>query len=298
MVVHSSMCNPWFYPFFGTVAMGVGQIFGPELYPVMSNAGMLIFIIALLALMAEVDKDMVETHKIKSFLMQVANIGDEISVTPHPRAVPSVRQAYIEQPSNIPTFRRFARQSIKNEERHSEVADISKPSTNGNKSTHSVSTDITEPTSNVKKSTAPANEHKSVTISKGVRSSLSVEETINEEKGTDSSNREYVETKQPESDAVMHDIIVDKSPEIGEDDLDKSYDTQQTDNCKVAADAAERHDEESETAATSKSIMKGMLNDVQVLIDEEIGEAEPDQLKRSSEEGASRTVTEDKPAPS
>ena len=80
MVVHSSMCNPWFYLFFGTLAMFVGQLFGEELYTVMSNAGILIFIITILLLMAEVDKDIVKSNDEACFLVQVAQIGDQIRV--------------------------------------------------------------------------------------------------------------------------------------------------------------------------------------------------------------------------
>ena len=113
--------------------MAIGQIFGPKLYAVMSNSGMLLFIIALLAVMAEVDKDIVATRNFSGFLMQVAKIGDEISVTPHPRAVQSVSQAYnMERSRSIRGFRPFK-----------------KTSSSANKSSHSASTAITEPTSNV-----------------------------------------------------------------------------------------------------------------------------------------------------
>ena len=57
--------------------MAIGQLFGTELYTVMSNAGMLIFIITILLLMAEVDKDIVKTDDIASFLVQVAQKGDQ-----------------------------------------------------------------------------------------------------------------------------------------------------------------------------------------------------------------------------
>jgi len=80
MVVHSSMCNPWFYSFFGTLAMAVGQLFGEELYTVMSNAGMLIFIITILLLMVEVDKDINATTDVAYFLRVVAQKGDQIRI--------------------------------------------------------------------------------------------------------------------------------------------------------------------------------------------------------------------------
>mmetsp|Transcript_15052 Transcript_15052/g.30623 ORF Transcript_15052/g.30623 Transcript_15052/m.30623 type:complete len:484 (-) Transcript_15052:273-1724(-) len=81
MVVHSSMLNPWFYSFFGTVALAVGQFFGEKLYPIMSNTGMLIFNTTILALMTEVDKDIVATYDVACFLVQVAQKGDQIRVS-------------------------------------------------------------------------------------------------------------------------------------------------------------------------------------------------------------------------
>jgi hypothetical protein len=67
--------------------MAVCQLFGTELYTVMSNVGMLVFIITILLLMAEVDKDIVKTDDIASFLVQVAQKGDRtrMSTFTHPR---------------------------------------------------------------------------------------------------------------------------------------------------------------------------------------------------------------------
>jgi hypothetical protein len=65
-------------------AMGVGQMFGEHLYTIMSNAGVLIFVITILQLMNEVDKDMVANDEVASFLVQVARKGDEIRVFPSP----------------------------------------------------------------------------------------------------------------------------------------------------------------------------------------------------------------------
>ncbi|KAL3770879.1 hypothetical protein ACHAW5_003967 [Stephanodiscus triporus] len=77
--------SPWFYPFFGTLAMGAGQLFGDNLYAIMSNAGVLIFVITILILMNEVDKDMVANDDVACFLVQVAQKGDEIRVSPSPQ---------------------------------------------------------------------------------------------------------------------------------------------------------------------------------------------------------------------
>ncbi len=91
MVVHSSMLNPWFYSFFGTVALAIGQLFGEKLYPIMSNTGMLIFITTILALMTEVDKDIVATHDVACFLVRVAKKGDQIRVS---RSIEPLQQRF------------------------------------------------------------------------------------------------------------------------------------------------------------------------------------------------------------
>lgn len=60
--------------------MAIGQLFGPELYTIMSNAGMLIFIITILLVMAEVDKDISAANDVAGFLIQVAKTGDQLRV--------------------------------------------------------------------------------------------------------------------------------------------------------------------------------------------------------------------------
>lgn len=92
MVVHSSVLNPWFFPFFGTLALACGQLFDEELYPIMSDTGMLIFVITTLALMTEVDKDIIATHDVARFLVQVAQKGDLISVDTHFSLASSVQE--------------------------------------------------------------------------------------------------------------------------------------------------------------------------------------------------------------
>eukprot|EP00578_Thalassiosira_sp_NH16_P017893 CAMPEP_0181129406 /NCGR_PEP_ID=MMETSP1071-20121207/29305_1 /TAXON_ID=35127 /ORGANISM="Thalassiosira sp., Strain NH16" /LENGTH=141 /DNA_ID=CAMNT_0023215391 /DNA_START=286 /DNA_END=711 /DNA_ORIENTATION=+ len=73
--------------------MAVGQMFGEELYTVMSNAGVLIFIITILLVMAEVDKDIVATHDVACFLVQVAQKGDQIRVS-RSAVLPPIQQPH------------------------------------------------------------------------------------------------------------------------------------------------------------------------------------------------------------
>lgn len=80
MVVHSSFLNPWFFPLFGTIAIAAGQLFSVTYYPITSNTGFFIYVLTLVLLMVEIDKDIVKTAELTDFLERVAKKGDEISV--------------------------------------------------------------------------------------------------------------------------------------------------------------------------------------------------------------------------
>ena len=62
--------------------MAFGQLFGDKLYTVMSNAGVLVFIITILLVMKEADKDIIATNDVACFLVQVAQKGDQVRVAP------------------------------------------------------------------------------------------------------------------------------------------------------------------------------------------------------------------------
>mmetsp|Transcript_21368 Transcript_21368/g.30224 ORF Transcript_21368/g.30224 Transcript_21368/m.30224 type:complete len:361 (+) Transcript_21368:271-1353(+) len=68
MVVHSSFWNPWFSPFFGTVALLAGQMFGPKWYALLSNLGFFVFIEFILLLLPEVERDWNEANELQNFL--------------------------------------------------------------------------------------------------------------------------------------------------------------------------------------------------------------------------------------
>lgn len=80
MIVHSSFLNPWFSPFFGTLALTVGQIFGAIWFTTTSNAGILVYTITLILLMKQIDRDIVSFAEFTDFLHQVAKKGNEITV--------------------------------------------------------------------------------------------------------------------------------------------------------------------------------------------------------------------------
>ena len=80
MVVHSSILNLWFFPFFGTLALAGGQLFGETWYPFTSNLGLLIFVTTMLMLQSEIDTDVKITAEFTDFLQQVAKKGNAVRV--------------------------------------------------------------------------------------------------------------------------------------------------------------------------------------------------------------------------
>lgn len=82
MVVHASPLNPWFSPFFGTIALVGGQWFDARWFPLMSNVGIFIFVECILLLFMEVNKDMKATTDLIGFLDE---IGGKRSAVKHLR---------------------------------------------------------------------------------------------------------------------------------------------------------------------------------------------------------------------
>lgn len=80
MIVHSSFLNPWFAPFFGTLALAVGQLLSAPWFAVSSNAGLLVYTITLIMLIKQIDRDIVAFIEFTGFLRQVAKKGNEINV--------------------------------------------------------------------------------------------------------------------------------------------------------------------------------------------------------------------------
>jgi len=68
MVVHSSPLNPWFTPFFGTLALIAGQWFGAKWFPLLSNVGIFVFCVSILFLVLEVNKDLRAAVELNVFL--------------------------------------------------------------------------------------------------------------------------------------------------------------------------------------------------------------------------------------
>eukprot|EP00591_Stephanopyxis_turris_P012865 CAMPEP_0195518096 /NCGR_PEP_ID=MMETSP0794_2-20130614/12227_1 /TAXON_ID=515487 /ORGANISM="Stephanopyxis turris, Strain CCMP 815" /LENGTH=286 /DNA_ID=CAMNT_0040647007 /DNA_START=380 /DNA_END=1240 /DNA_ORIENTATION=- len=80
MVVHSSVCNPWFFPFFGTIALAVGQLFDENYYLITSSCGLVVLIFSVILVMKEVDKDMQAAAEFSVFLNTVKRMGNNVTV--------------------------------------------------------------------------------------------------------------------------------------------------------------------------------------------------------------------------
>ena len=71
MVVHASPCNPWFSPFFGTIALVGSQWFDVKWYLLLSNLGIFVYVESILLLFMEVNKDMEATTDLVHFLEDI-----------------------------------------------------------------------------------------------------------------------------------------------------------------------------------------------------------------------------------
>jgi hypothetical protein len=68
MIVYPSSMNPWMCTFFGSICMIAGQFPGPNLFPLLSNAGILIYMMTLLRVLYEVRHDMLQAGDLGQFL--------------------------------------------------------------------------------------------------------------------------------------------------------------------------------------------------------------------------------------
>jgi hypothetical protein len=74
LVIYSSgSFNPWLAPVFGTVAMIVGQFFGPDLFLITSNTGILIFMMSVVRILLEERRDLEVSGDLGKFLDALGN---------------------------------------------------------------------------------------------------------------------------------------------------------------------------------------------------------------------------------
>jgi hypothetical protein len=88
MVVYPSSMNPWMFTFFGSVCMIAGQFPDPNLFPILSNAGILIYMMTLLRVLYEVRHDMLQAGDLGQFLHALGQdhitntVSDVSNITP------------------------------------------------------------------------------------------------------------------------------------------------------------------------------------------------------------------------
>lgn len=68
MIVYPSSINPWIYTLLGSLFLIAGQFPGPELFPILSNAGILVYMMTLLRVLYEVRHDMLQAGDLGQFL--------------------------------------------------------------------------------------------------------------------------------------------------------------------------------------------------------------------------------------
>eukprot|EP00980_Cylindrotheca_fusiformis_P007303 scaffold1525_cov142-Cylindrotheca_fusiformis.AAC.103 len=71
MVVYPSSINPWIYTLVGSLIMIAGQFPGPNLFPILSNVGILVYMMTLLRVLFEVRHDMMQAGDLGQFLHAV-----------------------------------------------------------------------------------------------------------------------------------------------------------------------------------------------------------------------------------
>jgi hypothetical protein len=68
LTIYSSFINPWMFPTVGVVAMAAGQLVGPNLFPILSNAGVCVYMMSMLRLLYEIRGDLAQSADLGNFL--------------------------------------------------------------------------------------------------------------------------------------------------------------------------------------------------------------------------------------
>lgn len=74
LVIYSSgIVNPWLAPVFGSTAMLAGQMFGPDLFLITSNGGILIYMLSMIRVLYEARRDLEVSGDLGQFLDALGN---------------------------------------------------------------------------------------------------------------------------------------------------------------------------------------------------------------------------------
>ena len=69
MIITTSICNAWMCPVLGALTMIVGQMFGPDLFLVTSNSGILLYMISMTRALYEIRRDIRQAGDLGNFLI-------------------------------------------------------------------------------------------------------------------------------------------------------------------------------------------------------------------------------------
>jgi hypothetical protein len=74
LVIYSSgVINPWLTPVLGSLAMIIGQLFGPDLFLITSNSGILLYMLSLVRILYEAQRDLQVSGDLGNFLDVLGN---------------------------------------------------------------------------------------------------------------------------------------------------------------------------------------------------------------------------------
>lgn len=73
VIYRSGIVNPWLTPVFGSIAMIIGQLFGPDLYLITSNSGILLYMLSMVRILYEARKDLEVSGDLGHFLDALGN---------------------------------------------------------------------------------------------------------------------------------------------------------------------------------------------------------------------------------
>jgi hypothetical protein len=73
MIIYPSMFNPWLSTVVGIGFLSVGQFFGPELFPVLSHTGILVYVMSFVRTLYEVREDFEAANQLGCFLDVLGN---------------------------------------------------------------------------------------------------------------------------------------------------------------------------------------------------------------------------------
>lgn len=68
LTIYPSFVNPWMLPTLGVIAMAGGQLFGPNLYPIMSTTGICVYMLSMVRLLYEIRGDLAQSTDLGNFL--------------------------------------------------------------------------------------------------------------------------------------------------------------------------------------------------------------------------------------